>query len=672
MAKRTTRSRTRKKTGAGAPNAPKIDASRLFPRQYPLTQLGERWVEELADRLKTATEAEATAVSAELALERQALAVFERMDALSENIQETRTTSPANRAGEERDSLKALREENKRIVEELELLSGKGSTLACHALGSVLLNAQEVTRKKLQKARNFFTRAAERGFAPAFWSLSECCRLLEDKKAAEDWFAKALDAKEPPALVAAEWQKLLAIQPLPPEELQASLERLYNLALAHCWEALSLLTSVCKLRRENEIVSAFAPRPLQLLQELARQGFAPAMCVIGNYYDTILLAPDISCRDKRVQYWFDKAAEQNSLTGLVSSLRAGFFGPAYRGPVHTAIARITAMAPDTPREAAELKGLLGRMLRQPGMPADSRDRSDALLLEAAEQGNTLDLGTAIRFELIWDEASASSGYPAGTLLDDKRLNKDPHVLFTRGQTMLNCIGEHDEAFGQRAVKYIKTAAKQGDAKAVCWLADAALRGLYGIVQNIGKGLEELQAGLSCRHLRAMALEAIRQLGWIRGIPGNDHVDRDWVRELLGMSASEDDALGFAALVLLEALEPAPLKRQKELGVLLDRAIMWARVQADASALYLIGCVATLNMENPDLNAVCKFYDAHVSRKTGNPLHTGDFAAYVARDTFHSAGLVGEPKGMLLCTLVDPDLGNLQKIREQGTSLEQFM
>lgn len=78
------------------------------------------------------------------------------------------------------------------------------------------------------------------------------------------------------------------------------------------------------------------------------------------------------------------------------------------------------------------------------------------------------------------------------------------------------------------------------------------------------------------------------------------------------------------------------------------------------------------MENPDLNAVCKFYDAHVSRKTGNPLHTGDFAAYVARDTFHSAGLVGEPKGMLLCTLVDPDLGNLQKIREQGTSLEQFM
>ena len=224
-------------------------------------------------------------------------------------------------------SLKALREENKRIVEELELLSGKGSTLACHALGSVLLNAQEVTQKKLQKARNFFTRAAERGFAPAFWSLSECCRLLEDKKAAEDWFAKALDAKEPPALVAAEWQKLLAIQPLPPEELQASLERLYNLALAHCWEALSLLTSVCKLRRENEIVSAFAPRPLQLLQELARQGFAPAMCVIGNYYDTILLAPDVVHRDRRVHHWYDMAAAQGSIQGLILSIRSGFFGP---------------------------------------------------------------------------------------------------------------------------------------------------------------------------------------------------------------------------------------------------------------------------------------------------------------------------------------------------------
>ena len=259
-----------------------------------------------------------------------------------------------------------------------------------------------------------------------------------------------------------------------------------------------------------------------------------------------------------------------------------------------------------------------------------------------------------------------------TPLNDKRLDKDPRVRFTRGQTMLNFPGQMGAAFRQRALNSIMTAAEQGHTDAICWLADASLRGLYGVKQNIRAGLESLQAGLVARHPRAMALEAIRQLGWIKGIPGRDNVDRAWMRELLGMSASADDCLGYAALVLLEALEPAPLKRQKELGVHLAKAIMWARMLGDASALFLLGCVGSLHMEDPNLNTVCKLYDTYLCQTTGSVMGTGDFAAAMACSTFHSAGLLGEPKGMLLCTLVDPDLGNLQKIREQGTSLEQFM
>ncbi len=674
MAKKTTRSKTRKKTGTATP---KLDAARLFGEQYPLAQLAEAWVQQLEDRLETATEDDSTAVSAELALERRAQETFQKMDALTGELRAVMTASPADKAGEEeRDRrVQALREELNSTSGQLQLEAKEGSALACYALGSTVQRAlgrgEKVDTKRLQAARDNFAFAAERGFTPAFCDLSECCAALGDREAAEQWFARALKAKEPPALLE-EARILINLQPLPAEELQTRLDSLYELALRHCWDALALLAIVCKQRRENETVQAFAPKPLLLLQGLARQGFTPAMCALGNYYDTVLLAPDFTLkRDKRVHSWYDMAASRGDLNGLISSLRAGFCGAAYTGSAPTAVARITATKPADPRDEAELKRLLGRLLRQPGMPEGSLQKSDDLLFEAAEKGNSHDLCAAIRSEIVWDDDATEQGYPANTPLNDKRLDKDPRVRFTRGQTMLNFPGQMGAAFRQRALNSIMTVAEQGDTEAICWLADASLRGLYGVKQNIRAGLESLQAGLVARHPRAMALEAIRQLGWIKGIPGRDNVDRAWMRELLGMSASADDCLGYAALVLLEALEPAPLKRQKELGVHLAKAIMWARMLGDASALFLLGCVGSLHMEDPNLNTVCKLYDTYLCQTTGSVMGTGDFAAAMACSTFHSAGLLGEPKGEPLSDLVDPE-GDLPKTRAAGTDLEQFM
>ena len=674
MAKKTTRSKTRKKTGTATP---KLDAARLFGEQYPLAQLAEAWVQQLEDRLETATEDDSTAVSAELALERRAQETFQKMDALTGELRAVMAASPADKAGEEeRDRrVQALREELNSTSGQLQLEAKEGSALACYALGSTvqraLMRGEKVDTKRLQAARDNFAFAAERGFTPACCSLSDCCGALGDREAEEQWFARALEAKEPPALLE-EARILINLQPLPAEELQTRLDSLYELALRHCWDALALLAIVCKQRRENETIQAFAQKPLLLLQGLARQGFTPAMCALGNYYDTVLLAPDFTLkRDKRVHSWYDMAASRGDLNGLISSLRAGFCGAAYTGSAPTAVARITATKPADPRDAAELKGLLGRLLRQPGMPEGSLQKSDDLLFEAAEKGNSHDLCAAIRSEIVWDDDATEQGYPVNTPLNDKRLDKDPRVRFTRGQTMLNFPGQMGAAFRQRALNSIMTAAEQGHTEAICWLADASLRGLYGVKQNIRAGLESLQAGLVARHPRAMALEAIRQLGWIKGIPGRDNVDRAWMRELLGMSASADDCLGYAALVLLEALEPAPLKRQKELGVHLAKAIMWARMLGDASALFLLGCVGSLHMEDPNLNTVCKLYEAYLCQTTGSVMGTGDFAAAMACGTCHSAGLLGEPKGEPLSDLVDPE-GDLPRTRAAGTDLEQFM
>ena len=674
MAQKTTRSKTRKKTGTATQ---KLDASRLFDEQYPLTQLAQAWVQQLEGRLKAASEDDPAAVSAELALERRAWETFQKMEALTEELRAATTARPADKAGEEeRDRrVQALREELNSTSEQLQLEAKEGSALACHVLGSTVLLAlrhgKKVDKARLQAARDNVAFAAERGFTPAYCSLYECCGALGDKEAADLWFSRALKAKEPPALLE-EGKILINLQPLPAEEMQVRLDRLYDLALRHGWDALVLLSVVCKQRQENETVRAFASKPLLLLQGLARQGYAPAMCVLGNYYDTVLLSPDMKLkRDKRVHSWYDMAASQGNLDALISTLRAGFVGAAYTEGAQTAVVRITATKPDAPRDVVELKGLLGRLLRQPNMPEGSLQKSDALLLEAAEQGNSYDLCAAIRSEIIWNDGSSEQGYPVDTLLNDRRLDKDPRVRFTRGQTMLNYPGKMGAAFRQRALNNIMTAAEQGNADAVCWLADASLRGLYGVKQNIKAGLESLQAGLVARHPRAMALEALRQLGWIKGIPGKDHVDKAWIRELLGISASADDGLGYAALVLVQALEPAPLTRQKELGVHLAKAIMWARMQGDASALFLLGCVASLHMEDPNLNAVCKLYDAYLCRNTRKVMNTDNFAASMACGTFHSAGLLGEPKGEPLADLVDPE-GDLPKTRAEGTNLEDYM
>ena len=139
-----------------------------------------------------------------------------------------------------------------------------------------------------------------------------------------------------------------------------------------------------------------------------------------------------------------------------------------------------------------------------------------------------------------------------------------------------------------------------------------------------------------------------------------------------MAASADDGLGYAALVLLESLEPAPTKRQKELGADLGKAIIWARTHADASALFLIGCVAALHREDPNLDPVCRHCSALIGRQTGQRMFKSEYAAHIASSVFQSASLLGEPKAQLLASLVQPELGNLARLREEGKSLEEFM
>ena len=521
-------------------------------------------------------------------------------------------------------------------------------------------------------AKKYLTFAAERGFTPAYYDLVVWYRNNGDSDTANQWFARALEAGEPPALLE-EGMMLLKLQPLAPEELQARLNQLYNLALNHCWNALELLCIICKLRMANETVKAFAPRPLRLLQGLARQGFAPAMLALGDYYNTIMLAPDAAHRDNKVHYWYDMAAEHGLDEGLIRSIRAGFFGPVYnRGPVHAAIARVKALHSSDEATNAELKGLLGSLLRPINVPGEDAEQSDKLLLEAAHAGKPEDLCRTIRAEIIWDDDSVDNGYPDKTLLDDTSLDKIPSVLFTRGQTLINYPGERKEVFRKDALQSILDAMAEKHAVAISWMTDALLRGLYGLPQQIEDGLYFLQTGLKKQLPRYIALDVLRQLGWIRGIPGEDHVDRAWMKELLGMAASADDCLGYAGLVLLEALEPASPKRQQEIAADLQKAILWARTHADASALYLLGCVAGLHLDDPNLNAVCKYHDALVTRLTGEPGCRDEYAAHLATSVFHSASLLGEPRAELLVNLVQPELGNLARLREEGKSLEEFM
>ena len=650
---------------------------------------------QLERRLATAGPDEAAALSADLALDLQVSEEVQRMAALTGEHRMLREGSLADtEEGKalDRDLNEELNSKSLDSLKRLDPLVWKGSVLASYVTGFTFMtialsesrpeDTRRTARKDMQEkkkakkalllaAGSALLLAAKRGFSPAYYDLSVWCRHTKDKAGAEQWFARALEAGEPPALLK-ENEILLDPVPLPANELQARLDRLYDLALKHCWGALELLALVCRLRQTNSTVKAFAPGVLLLVQDLAGQGFAPAMLALGSYYDTILLAPDAGHRDKRVHHWYDRAAEQGHVQGLIRSIRAGFFGPACTGSVPEAIARLSeATAPDT-ATGAELKGLLGRLLRQPDAPGHSAGKSDRLLLEAARAGNPHDLCATVRSEIIREDDSPETGCPEHTLLDNRSLARVPDVLFTRGQTMLNYPGHQGEEFRQRAVDCIVAAANKGNKEAACWLADARLRGLYGIPQDIETGLALLQTGLAARHPRAMALEALRQLGWIRGIPGEDHADRAWIRELLGMTASEDDCLGYAALVLLEALEPASAQRQQELGSDLGKAILWARVQADASALYLLGCVAGLHMEDPSLNAVCKYHDALVTRLTGEPGCRDEYAARVATSVFHSARLAGEPRAELLIRLVDPSLDHLARLRAEGKSLEEFM
>ena len=259
----------------------------------------------------------------------------------------------------------------------------------------------------------------------------------------------ALEAGEPPALLK-ENKILLRPVPLPADELQTRLD---------------LLCVVCKRRMENETVRAFAKKPLLLVQDLARQGFEAAMMTLAFYHDTIMLAPDAAHRDKNVRFWYDVAAERGVADGLVSSIRAGFFGPVYMGSAPAAITRIMAAQLPDAETAADIHGVLGSLTRPVNVPGELATRSDELLLRAAHLGNPQDLCRTIRAEIIWDDDSAEKGYPDKTLLDDKSLARDPLVRFTRGQTIFNYPGQHKEALVQSALRDIPAAADQGLAEA---------------------------------------------------------------------------------------------------------------------------------------------------------------------------------------------------------------
>lgn len=363
MARKTKNSKNRKKTGT---SAPQLDPSRLFFHQYPLEQLCENWVHQLENRLAAAGADDAAALSAELERERQAWESMQKAEALLNTYFLEHRTEEEEKEGEGEEQGAALPTddpdmEHNPSMDQMKPRAGDVSVIHRYVLGSLLQkvamlddsqedsqedslddsqddgqkDSQEDSQKKkttredvLQMAKKYLTFAAERGFTPAYYDLVVWYRNNGDSDTANQWFARALEAGEPPALLE-EGMMLLKLQPLAPEELQARLDQLYNLALNHCWNALELLCIICKLRMANETVKAFAPRPLRLLQGLARQGFALAMLALGDYYNTIMLAPDAAHRDNKVHYWYDMAAEHGLDEGLIRSIRAGFFGPVY-------------------------------------------------------------------------------------------------------------------------------------------------------------------------------------------------------------------------------------------------------------------------------------------------------------------------------------------------------
>ena len=443
MARKTTgtaSSKTRKKTGTATP---KLDAARFFMRQYSMTQLCEIRVQQLEDRLKTATEENAAVpagLAAELEQERQVLEHSRRTQDLVMELRTLAKSGDGDKAAEEKKVQRAdeIHRELRRTEIELASLAREGSVLANYILGfslqqEVLKNPgmdEKIARDKLQQAAAFLGKAAERGYSPAYFELHVVHEHLGDSAAADQWLARALEAGEPPALLK-DGESLFKPVPLPADELQARLNRLWELGLSHCWGALELLCIVCKMRRENEVVRSFEQKLLRLVQDLARQGHELAMLTLGNYYDTILLAPDAAHRDKKVHYWYDMAAEHGNAIGLVRSVRAGLYGPAYTGPVHMAIARVMAerASGSDPVAAEELDGVLGSLLRPVNVPDEMAEQSDDLLLSAARGGFSHYLCRTLRAEIIWDDDAVERGYPDETLLDDARLDKDPLVLF---------------------------------------------------------------------------------------------------------------------------------------------------------------------------------------------------------------------------------------------------
>lgn len=246
MARRTASSkssRTQKKTG---PATQRLDPSRLFSSQYPPAQLYETWVQQLRDRLATAAAGEAAALSQELALECRARDVAVRRAAMIENIWKAREAEAADKAGQKPDLLHMFKTnlEHQRLMDQLNDLAREGSVIASHALGALILEnpvtrldpgaprlndpnkdrekeREKAREKALQDAGAFLSFAAERGFTPAYSDLARWYRNREEHEAAEQWLAKALKAKEPPALLEA-GEILLMPVPLPADTMQPS------------------------------------------------------------------------------------------------------------------------------------------------------------------------------------------------------------------------------------------------------------------------------------------------------------------------------------------------------------------------------------------------------------------------------------------------------------------
>ena len=665
-----TRKRIAKSRGKGrgktASGAPKLDASSLYFGTRSLGDQATRW-------LQAQREADSEQGGFDLELEGKACGCILDFEKKYGNPYSFRNSGI--RTFDEEKKFPKVRTGGK-VVAQLKSMAEEGSVLAScfvalqmffELTGDMYLDKLgKADTEKREKFLALLDVAASGGFSYAYCMLFFAYNALGEPEAAQSWVQKALDANFD-EMVFASADGLRCPTQMQQKAIESVLEHLYALALDHSWDALVMLMDIKKFRAHNEAVSAFT-KHMPLIQSLIEQEHTGAMRLFAESLDSCEHQSSRLLPDPRVTRFYERALMQGDLGALFQYIQANFVGSHYVGLAEKDVFLLEGILrhPNLGADyAARIHGLQGRLLRTLDDP-----KGDKLLLQAAKAGYPEDLCDTILAEFLWGDKFIE--YHEDTLLDDKSLDKIPAVLFARGRMLILFPNSEDSV--ERALKNIHEAAMKGNPDANCWFADSLLRGLHGLKQDTEKGLELLQSLLAQEnhphpHPRVLALEAIRQLGWIKGLRGKGEQNIEWARELFGWAASQKDPLGYVGLVILKSLEAKTQKQQKEMGQELAKAILYARSSGDASALFLLGSELAVNNESPEFNAVCK--QCMKTQGSRESLPADWYCGQLAASVLHSASIVGEPQGEFLANLPDPRLGNLEKFRKDKTVCEKF-